>query len=99
MKMLEKCSQWKIDPTPISNSTGISELIDGTFLAYNASRLRESCDLFSQKMLNENVIVGISISGALTPAGIGQSCLIPLCLLYTSPSPRDATLSRMPSSA
>ena len=73
MKMLEKCSQWKIDPTPISNSTGISELIDGTFLAYNASRLRESCDLFSQKMLNENVIVGISIRGALTPAGIGQS--------------------------
>ena len=78
MKMLEKCSQWKIDPTPISNATGISELIDGTFLAYNASRLRESCDLFSQKMLKENVFVGISISGALTPAGIGQSCLIPL---------------------
>ena len=24
---------------------------------------------------------------------------IPACLLYTSPSPRDATLSRMPSSA
>ena len=24
---------------------------------------------------------------------------IDLCLLYTSPSPRDATLSRMPSSA
>ena len=25
--------------------------------------------------------------------------VIPVCLLYTSPSPRDATLSRMPSSA
>ena len=25
--------------------------------------------------------------------------LVPTCLLYTSPSPRDATLSRMPSSA
>ena len=25
--------------------------------------------------------------------------LLPICLLYTSPSPRDATLSRMPSSA
>ena len=24
---------------------------------------------------------------------------VPTCLLYTSPSPRDATLSRMPSSA
>ena len=27
------------------------------------------------------------------------SCLFVSCLLYTSPSPRDATLSRMPSSA
>ena len=32
-----------------------------------------------------------SITGATNPANI--------CLLYTSPSPRDATLSRMPSSA
>ena len=30
---------------------------------------------------------------SVTPAGIKS------CLLYTSPSPRDATLSRMPSSA
>ena len=29
----------------------------------------------------------------------GLSSLIHGCLLYTSPSPRDATLSRMPSSA
>ena len=28
-----------------------------------------------------------------------QKSLIMACLLYTSPSPRDATLSRMPSSA
>ena len=28
-----------------------------------------------------------------------QTTLINDCLLYTSPSPRDATLSRMPSSA
>ena len=27
------------------------------------------------------------------------SCFYIICLLYTSPSPRDATLSRMPSSA
>ena len=31
--------------------------------------------------------------------GIGQLCTDLGCLLYTSPSPRDATLSRMPSSA
>ena len=29
----------------------------------------------------------------------GQTSRIDFCLLYTSPSPRDATLSRMPSSA
>ena len=28
-----------------------------------------------------------------------EEVLLNLCLLYTSPSPRDATLSRMPSSA
>ena len=27
------------------------------------------------------------------------TCHVYVCLLYTSPSPRDATLSRMPSSA
>ena len=30
---------------------------------------------------------------------IGMVAIVMLCLLYTSPSPRDATLSRMPSSA
>ena len=30
---------------------------------------------------------------------IADPAQIPVCLLYTSPSPRDATLSRMPSSA
>ena len=34
-----------------------------------------------------------------TPALITASLLHDICLLYTSPSPRDATLSRMPSSA
>ena len=28
-----------------------------------------------------------------------RACMVEICLLYTSPSPRDATLSRMPSSA
>ena len=42
-----------------------------------------------------------SLCGQLRNAGIGAQ-LIPLegdCLLYTSPSPRDGLLSRMPSSA
>ena len=35
----------------------------------------------------------------LTNAFVGAATSIKVCLLYTSPSPRDATLSRMPSSA
>ena len=31
--------------------------------------------------------------------GVEGMMLVGACLLYTSPSPRDATLSRMPSSA
>ena len=30
---------------------------------------------------------------------VTENLLLKFCLLYTSPSPRDATLSRMPSSA
>ena len=43
-----------------------------------------------------------TISRALQNATQGSAVLVPKysnCLLYTSPSPRDATLSRMPSSA
>ena len=41
------------------------------------------------------------VSGALIYVNAGDSLrsTIPLCLLYTSPSPRDRTRSRMPSSA
>ena len=43
----------------------------------------------------------VSIAGTLSYEDISNvdSVGIITCLLYTSPSPRDATLSRMPSSA
>lgn len=68
----------KIDPAPIHAKTTIAELVDESFLAYNAARLREACRLFTQKMLEPEVTVGVSITGALTPAGLGISSLIPL---------------------
>ena len=40
--------------------------------------LREACQLFTQKMLEPEVTVGMSLTGALTPAGLGISALIPL---------------------
>lgn len=67
-----------ISPEPISRDISVAELIDETFLAYNAARLREACRLFSGKMLEPDVTVGVSLTGALTPAGLGMSSLIPL---------------------
>src|ERR671933_1823683 len=68
----------RIDPRPITGCEALADLVDETFLAYNAARLREACQLFTQKMLEPDVTVGLSITGALTPAGLGISALIPL---------------------
>src|SRR3989440_3222022 len=68
----------RIDPRPITPTTTLADLVDDAFLAYNAARLREACQLFTQKMLEPDVTVGLSITGALTPAGLGISALIPL---------------------
>src|SRR5258705_9096531 len=68
----------RIDPAPITGKIGVADLIDECFLAYNAARLREACQLFTQKMLEPHVTVGLSLTGALTPAGLGISALIPL---------------------
>lgn len=68
----------KIDPSPITAQTSLVELIENNFVSYNAGRLREACQLFVDKMLDDDVSVGLSITGALTPAGLGISALIPL---------------------
>src|SRR3989442_15092126 len=41
----------RLQPKPISRRTTVEELIDSTFHAYNAARLREGCELFVEKML------------------------------------------------
>lgn len=68
----------RIDPTAITGAEQVADLVDNAFLAYNAGRLREACQLFTTKMLLPESTVGMSLTGAMTPAGIGMSCLIPL---------------------
>ncbi len=78
VKYLHKISQKRIEPPKVTTATTLPDLIDEVFLSYNAGRLREACRLFVEKMLAEDSTVGLSLSGALTPAGLGISCLIPL---------------------
>ena len=68
----------RIDPKPITGRETIPELVDQAFLAYNAGRLAEGCRLFAERMLEDDVTVGMSLTGAMTPAGLGMSTIIPL---------------------
>lgn len=67
-----------IDPKPVTGKMTVAELVETSFLAYNAARLREACQLFVEKMLADDVTIGMSLTGALSPAGLGMSSIIPL---------------------
>lgn len=75
---LHKISRQKIDPPAVTAGISAADLLDSAFLSYNAGRLREGCQLFVRKMLADNGTIGLALSGALTPAGLGMSCLVPL---------------------
>src|SRR5215212_205008 len=68
----------RIEPRKIGPGLSVTDLVDGTFQAYNAARLREACHLLTKKMLDDDVTVGLTMTGALTPAGLGMSSVIPL---------------------
>ena len=78
MGYLESISLHRIAPREVSGSDTVADLIDHAFSAYNAGRLRELCTVFTRKFLEPDCTVGLTLSGALTPAGLGMSCLIPL---------------------
>ena len=68
----------RIFPDALTGKEKLADVIEKTFLAYNAARIREACGLFATKMLEKNVFVGMSLAGALTPAGLGKSAIVPL---------------------
>ena len=63
----------RILPKNLTGKEKLADIIDDTFLAYNSARLKEGCQLFTEKMLEPDVTIGMSLSGALTPAGLGCS--------------------------
>jgi deoxyhypusine synthase len=67
----------RVLPAAISKDTDIASIIDNMD-AYNGGRLRAACQLMRDKYSQEDVTIGLSIAGALTPAGLGPSTIIPL---------------------
>jgi len=68
----------RLNPLGVGRDISAADLIDRTLLAYNGGRLREAARLLVKKMLPHDGLIGMSLTGALTPAGLGKSCLIPL---------------------
>lgn len=77
-KLLHRISHKRIEPPALTASSNVADMMDQVFLSYNAGRLREACQILVQKMLDEKTTVGLALSGALSPAGLGMSCLVPL---------------------
>ncbi|MDP4199373.1 MAG: deoxyhypusine synthase [Bacteroidota bacterium] len=67
-----------IVPKPMPRAMKVADLVDDYFQAYNAGRLHEACHLMTERMLGDDVTIGLSLTGALTPAGLGGSCLVPM---------------------
>ena len=76
----------------------ISSAFDQDLMILNDS-LQQLGDLACQQL--EGAIEGLAMQNQANLDKVikGDAALDALCLLYTSPSPRDRTRSRMPSSA
>jgi deoxyhypusine synthase len=67
----------RVLPRPITKKSDVASVIDNMD-AYNGGRLRAACQLLRDKYSEKDVTIGLSIAGALTPAGLGPSTIIPL---------------------
>jgi deoxyhypusine synthase len=67
----------RVLPKAITRKSDIASVIDNMD-AYNGGRLRAACQLLRDKYSQKDVTIGVSIAGALTPAGLGPSTIIPL---------------------
>ena len=67
----------RVLPKPITKKSDVAGVIDNMD-AYNGGRLRAACQLLRDKYSQKDVTIGLSIAGALTPAGLGPSTIIPL---------------------
>jgi deoxyhypusine synthase len=69
----------QILPRRVRPDMTVAELIDEQFQAYNAARLSEAARLYAEEMLNpeKDVTIGLTMAGALTPAGLG-GCILTL---------------------
>jgi len=67
-----------LKPKPLVRGMTVDEVIESSLFSFNAGTFRKACELFAKHIVKKDVRIGVSLAGALVPAGIGRSCLIPL---------------------
>ncbi|MHB8879041.1 MAG: deoxyhypusine synthase family protein [Myxococcaceae bacterium] len=67
----------RVDPRPITGREKPSELLETAFGAYVGRQERTAYDLM-RRSVEEDCAIFMTLSGAMTPAGLHQSCLNPL---------------------
>ncbi len=67
----------RVDPRPITGRETALQLLESSFGAYVGRQERIAFELM-RRSLEENCAIFLTLSGAMTPAGLHQSCLIPL---------------------
>lgn len=67
----------RIVPQPITGEYTVTDLIEKAFNAFNAKRVKDACRLLVARYAQPDVTTGLSLAGALTPAGM-QSSIIAL---------------------
>ncbi len=67
----------KVNPRPITGKETAVELLETAFGAYVGRQERTAFELM-RRTLDENASVFMTLSGAMTPAGLHSSCLIPM---------------------
>lgn len=67
----------RVNPRPITGKESPQELLEHAFGAYVGRQERTAYELM-KRSLDEKAAVFLTLSGAMTPAGLHQSCLIPL---------------------
>ena len=81
-------------------SSGIKIYLNGSILVTASNDLNPT-DYTAMENGTNPLLIGASLkdSGTFCNGQISNTAIFNTCLLYTSPSPRDRTRSRMPSSA
>jgi deoxyhypusine synthase len=66
-----------VDPPPITGREAARDLVATAFPAFVGRQVRTAFELM-ERSLREDCTVFLTLSGAMTPAGLHQSCIIPL---------------------